>query len=56
MVVSSQLASVQLTKGILQAQHFRSMLTNSVFMNTDRGAEFVENHPNNSTYQITDIN
>ena len=56
MVVSSHLASVQLTKGILQAQHFRSMLTNSVFINTDRGAEFVENHPINSTYQITDIN
>ena len=55
MVVSSHLESVQLTKGILQAQHFRSMLTNSVFINTDRGAEFVENHPINSSYQITVI-
>tara|TARA_A100001388_G_C28514245_1_gene377796 strand:- start:199 stop:387 length:189 start_codon:yes stop_codon:yes gene_type:complete len=55
MVVSSHLASVQLTKGILQAQHFRSMLTNSVFINTDRGATVVENYSINSTHQSTEI-
>ena len=50
MVVSSHLASVQLTKGILQAQHLLSMLSNSVFINTDRVAPVVENQLIKSKY------
>ena len=55
MVVSSNLANVQQTKVILQAQHLRSMLTNSVFINSIRRAPVVENQLIKSIYQITEI-
>ena len=55
MVVSNHLANVQQTKGILQAQHFRSMLRNSVFINTGRGATVIENQLIDVLSQRTDI-
>ena len=55
MVVSSNLANVQQTKVILQAQHLRSMLTNSVFINTDNRAPVVENQLIKSMYENTEI-
>ncbi len=55
MVVSSHLANVQQTKGILEAHYLRSVLTNSVFINTNRRAPVVENQLFESIYQITEI-
>ena len=55
MFVSSHLANVQQTKGILEAHYLRSVLTNSVFINTNRRAPVVENQLIESTYQITEI-
>ena len=55
MVVSSNLANIQQTKVILQAHHLRSMLTNSVFINTDSRAPVVENQLIKSMYENTEI-
>ena len=55
MVVSSHLANVQQTKGILEAHYLRSVLTNSVFINTNRRAPVVENQLIESIFQITEI-
>ena len=41
-VVSNHLADVPETRGMLRAHHFHSMLENSVFVNTGRGATVIE--------------
>ena len=55
MGVSSHLANFQQTKGILETRYLRSVLTNSVFINTNRRAPVVENQLIESIYQITEI-
>ena len=40
---------------MLEAHYLRSVLTNSVFINTNRRAPVVENQLIESTYQITEI-